>query len=217
MKIRSGYWSESGVFFYATSSHLKYALITSLSRDSMSKGAMDSSSAEVGVVMSLERPIWLVKVITQGDFSGVFYFDSEMRLGTFKVDNAEYEFKLALDRRDYGRVFDMIRHNRLLGQAIIAYLRRKGYPEVQNANSRWHCSLLKTLRHGSSLQLSVEIWRLRWKLQRRLTARKTGCGLQRKRWQSETIKYEGLIGLGGRAWLSTGEKVNQVKCVDTTS
>lgn len=60
----------------------------------------------------------------------VVYFDSESRLGTMQIDATEFQFKVALEHRNYSQVFDMIRSNALLGQAIISYLRRKGYPEV---------------------------------------------------------------------------------------
>eukprot|EP00002_Diphylleia_rotans_P013350 TRINITY_DN2609_c0_g1_i3.p1 TRINITY_DN2609_c0_g1~~TRINITY_DN2609_c0_g1_i3.p1 ORF type:complete len:703 (+),score=132.82 TRINITY_DN2609_c0_g1_i3:1710-3818(+) len=40
------------------------------------------------------------------------------------------QFKVALDQKRYDEVFHMIKHSRLCGQAIIAYLRKKGYPEV---------------------------------------------------------------------------------------
>lgn len=110
LKIRSGYWHPSGVFFYSTNAQVKYALL----------------NGETGVISSLERPIWIVSLLN----NTLVFLDSESKLGTMKIDPTEYEFKLALEKRNYSLVFDMIRSNSLLGQAIISYLRSKGYPEV---------------------------------------------------------------------------------------
>lgn len=46
------------------------------------------------------------------------------------MDTTEYIFKLALMHRKFDQVLSMIRGNQLCGQAIIAYLQAKGYPEV---------------------------------------------------------------------------------------
>ncbi|KAK7944327.1 hypothetical protein WMY93_000055 [Mugilogobius chulae] len=42
----------------------------------------------------------------------------------------EYRFKLALVNRKYDEVLHMVRNAKLVGQSIIAYLQKKGYPEV---------------------------------------------------------------------------------------
>jgi coatomer subunit alpha len=41
------------------------------------------------------------------------------------IDNTEALFKLALEDKRYGEVMHMVRHSRLCGQAIIAYLQQK--------------------------------------------------------------------------------------------
>ena len=46
------------------------------------------------------------------------------------MDPTEYCFKLALVNRKYDEVLHMVRHAKLVGQSIIAYLQQKGYPEV---------------------------------------------------------------------------------------
>jgi coatomer protein complex subunit alpha (xenin) len=45
-------------------------------------------------------------------------------------DPTEFKFKLALINRDYKNVFHMIETSNLMGQSIIGYLQKKGYPEV---------------------------------------------------------------------------------------
>ena len=46
------------------------------------------------------------------------------------IDTTEYRFKLALINRKYDEVLHMVRNAKLVGQSIIAYLQKKGYPEV---------------------------------------------------------------------------------------
>merc|ERR1711988_923254 len=41
-----------------------------------------------------------------------------------------YRFKVALVRRNYDQVLKMVQNENLVGQSIIAYLQKKGYPEV---------------------------------------------------------------------------------------
>ena len=49
---------------------------------------------------------------------------------SMNVDTTEYRFKLALINRKYDEVLHMVRNAKLVGQSIIAYLQKKGYPEV---------------------------------------------------------------------------------------
>jgi coatomer protein complex subunit alpha (xenin) len=46
------------------------------------------------------------------------------------VDPTEYRFKLALVRQNYDEVLHLIKTSNLVGQSIISYLQKKGYPEV---------------------------------------------------------------------------------------
>jgi coatomer subunit alpha len=47
-----------------------------------------------------------------------------------QVDASEFMFKQALAKRDFDSVLRLIRSGKLCGQAIIAFLRKKGFPEV---------------------------------------------------------------------------------------
>lgn len=47
------------------------------------------------------------------------------------IDPTEYRFKLALTRNNYDEVLHIIRTSNLVGQSIIAYLQKKGFPEVR--------------------------------------------------------------------------------------
>ncbi|RMB90615.1 hypothetical protein DUI87_32879 [Hirundo rustica rustica] len=51
-------------------------------------------------------------------------------VGELGIDPTEFRFKLALIHRKHDEVLHMVRNAKLVGQSIIAYLQRKGYPEV---------------------------------------------------------------------------------------
>jgi len=56
--------------------------------------------------------------------------DREARARIIAIDTTEARFKLALANKKYGRVMHMVKHSRLCGRAIVAYLQQKGFPEV---------------------------------------------------------------------------------------
>ena len=60
----------------------------------------------------------------------LFVLDREGAPRTLTIDPTEFRFKLALVKRQYEEVLHIIRSSNLVGQAIIAYLQKKGYPEV---------------------------------------------------------------------------------------
>merc|ERR1711971_467244 len=72
-------------------------------------------------------PVYLTKM--KGN-SQVFMLNRECKPCSMNVDTTEYRFKLALINRKYDEVLHMVRNAKLVGQSIIAYLQKKGYPEV---------------------------------------------------------------------------------------
>lgn len=48
------------------------------------------------------------------------------------MDPTEYKFKLALAKNNYDEVLRIIQTSNLVGQSIIAYLQKKGFPEVSS-------------------------------------------------------------------------------------
>lgn len=109
-KIKSGAWDESGVFIYTTSNHIKYALL----------------NGDYGIIRTLDLPIYITRIKAQQ----VFCLDREAKPKVLNIDPTEYRFKLALVNRKYDEVLHMVRNAHLVGQSIIAYLQKKGYPEV---------------------------------------------------------------------------------------
>ncbi len=110
IRVKSAAWDDSGVLLYTTLNHLKYCL----------------PNGDSGIVKTLSQPIYLTRV--RGP--GVGFIDREGNPGILPIDPTEFSFKLLLLRKRYDDVKRMISQNRLRGQSIIAYLQRKGFPEV---------------------------------------------------------------------------------------
>eukprot|EP00536_Pseudo-nitzschia_multiseries_P004054 jgi/Psemu1/64445/estExt_Genemark1.C_650066 len=118
VRIKSGAWdcspssdgTASNLFVYTTLNHVKYCL----------------PSGDSGTIRTLESPIYAVRVVKDQ----LHCLDREARARIIAIDTTEARFKLALANKKYGRVMHMVKHSRLCGRAIVAYLQQKGFPEV---------------------------------------------------------------------------------------
>mmetsp|Transcript_31101 Transcript_31101/g.73309 ORF Transcript_31101/g.73309 Transcript_31101/m.73309 type:complete len:1289 (+) Transcript_31101:192-4058(+) len=118
VRIKSGAWdcspssdgTASNLFVYTTLNHVKYCL----------------PSGDSGTIRTLESPIYAVRVVKDQ----LHCLDREARARVIAIDTTEARFKLALANKKYGRVMHMVKHSRLCGRAIVAYLQQKGFPEV---------------------------------------------------------------------------------------
>ncbi|CAI4229923.1 unnamed protein product [Auanema sp. JU1783] len=109
-RIKSGAWDEDGVFLYTTSNHIKYAL----------------SAGDAGIVRTLDVPLYILAVR-----AGVLYcLNRDATPVEVPIDPTEYKFKLALINRRIDEVLNMVKSANLVGQSIISYLEKKGYPEI---------------------------------------------------------------------------------------
>ena len=80
-----------------------------------------------GIIRTLDVPVYVTKV----DKDNLFCLDRECKTRKMKVESTEAVFKMALENKQYADVMRMVHHSRLCGQAIIAYLQQKGFPEVK--------------------------------------------------------------------------------------
>ncbi|XP_010933645.1 coatomer subunit alpha-1 [Elaeis guineensis] len=110
IRVKSGAWDENGVFIYTTLNHIKYCL----------------PNGDSGIVRTIDVPIYITNV----SGSSIYCLDRDGKNRVISIDATEYIFKLALLRKRYDHVMSMIRHSQLCGQAVIAYLQQKGFPEV---------------------------------------------------------------------------------------
>lgn len=110
IRIKSACWDDAGVLLYSTLNHIKFSLM----------------NGDNGIVRTLEHPVYLVRV--KGHT--VYCVDRAARPKPIQFDPTEYRFKQALVKRDYPEVLNIIKTSSLVGQSIIAYLQKKGYPEI---------------------------------------------------------------------------------------
>jgi len=110
MKVKSGVWDENGTFIYSTLSHIKYAL----------------PNGDHGTIRTIDRPIYITSIKN----NQVFCIDRRSKTYTITIDTTEYLFKRALSRHRFDEVLRMVKNSNLIGEAIIGYLQRQGYPEV---------------------------------------------------------------------------------------
>jgi len=110
-RVKSGAWGDSDVFIYTTHTHLKYALTV---------------DGDYGIIRTIEQPFYITRIKNDQ----IYCFDRSYNPKLLQIQPTEYKFKLALINRKYDEVFHMVRNSKLIGQSIIAYLQKKGYPEV---------------------------------------------------------------------------------------
>jgi coatomer protein complex subunit alpha (xenin) len=110
IRIKSATWDDSGVLIYCTLNHIKYAL----------------PQGDNGIVRTLDQPIYLTRIKGKK----LYALDRDGKVREIVIDPTEYRFKLALVKKQYEEVLHIIRTSNLVGQSIIAYLQKKGYPEI---------------------------------------------------------------------------------------
>ena len=83
-------------------------------------------SSDNGIVRTLDQTVYLVRVKARN----VYCLDRSAKPKVLEVDPTEYRFKLALVKRNYDEMLQIIKTSSLVGQSIISYLQKKGYPEI---------------------------------------------------------------------------------------
>jgi coatomer subunit alpha len=114
IRIKSAVWDDTlGVLLYSTLNHVKYML--------PGQGVGDT-----GVIRTLANTVYLIRVrgktltcLTRG-----------AKCETIAIDSTEYRFKVALAKKEYKEMVRIIKTSNLVGQSIIGYLQKKGFPEV---------------------------------------------------------------------------------------
>lgn len=110
IRIKSATWDDGGVLLYSTLNHIKYTLL----------------NGDNGIVRTLDQTVYLVRVKARI----VYCLDRNAKPKTLNIDPTEYRFKLALVKRNYEEMLQIIKNSSLVGQSIISYLQKKGYPEI---------------------------------------------------------------------------------------
>lgn len=110
IRIKSATWDDMGVLLYSTLNHVKYSLM----------------NGDTGIVCTLDQTVYLQKVKSRQ----LFCLDRSGKPRIITIDPTEYQFKLALVNRNYKDMLSIIQTSSLVGQSVISYLQKKGYPEI---------------------------------------------------------------------------------------
>lgn len=110
IRIKSAAWDDAGLLLYSTLNHVKYTLL----------------NGDNGIVRTLDQTVYLVRVKGRN----VYCLDRSAKPRILQIDPTEYRFKLALVKRNYEEMLHIIQTSSLVGQSIISYLQKKGYPEI---------------------------------------------------------------------------------------
>jgi coatomer protein complex subunit alpha (xenin) len=110
IRIKSACWDDAGVLLYSTLNHIKYTLL----------------NGDNGIIRTLEETVYLTKVRAKC----VYCLDRQAKPRVLTIDPTEYRFKMALVKRNYNEMLQIIKNSNLVGQSIISYLQKKGYPEI---------------------------------------------------------------------------------------
>ncbi|KAJ5820115.1 hypothetical protein N7474_005706 [Penicillium riverlandense] len=110
IRIKSATWDDAGVLLYSTLNHVKYSLL----------------NGDNGIIRTLDQTVYLVRVKGRN----VYCLDRSAQPRILEIDPTEYRFKLALVKRNYDEMLQIIKNSSLVGQSIISYLQKKGYPEI---------------------------------------------------------------------------------------
>lgn len=110
IRVKSAAWDESGVLIYSTLNHIKYTLL----------------NGDNGIIKTLENTVYVTKVVGER----VYCLNREGQVVVLDIDPTEYRFKRSLVNRNFNESLRIIQNSNLVGQNIIAYLQKRGYPEV---------------------------------------------------------------------------------------
>jgi coatomer protein complex subunit alpha (xenin) len=137
IRIKSATWDDAGVLLYSTLNHVKYTLL----------------NGDNGIVRTLDQTVYLVRVKGRN----VYCLDRAAKPRILQIDPTEYRFKLALVKRNYEEMLHIIQNSSLVGQSIISYLQKKGYPEialqfVQDPATRFELAI-----ECGNLEVAVEV------------------------------------------------------------
>ncbi|KAH3683652.1 hypothetical protein WICPIJ_005336 [Wickerhamomyces pijperi] len=147
IRIKSAAWEETGVLFYSTLNHVKYTLL----------------NGDNGIIKTLDE----TKYITKVHGKDVFVLSRTGEVETLKIDTTEYRFKKALVNKNFYEVLRLIKSSKLVGQNIIAYLQKAGYPEialqfVQDPQTKFElaleCGNLDVALEEAKVLNSASIW-----------------------------------------------------------
>ncbi|SMN19888.1 similar to Saccharomyces cerevisiae YDL145C COP1 Alpha subunit of COPI vesicle coatomer complex, which surrounds transport vesicles in the early secretory pathway [Maudiozyma saulgeensis] len=110
IRIKSAAWDETGVLIYSTLNHIRYSLL----------------NGDRGIIKTLENTLYITRVKDKY----VYTLNRDGEVEILSIDPTEYRFKKALVNKNFPEVLRIIKNSNLVGQNIISYLQKSGYPEI---------------------------------------------------------------------------------------
>ncbi|KAL6928481.1 coatomer subunit alpha [Hanseniaspora valbyensis] len=110
IRIKSAVFDENNVLIFSTLNHIKYCLL----------------NGETGIIKTLENTIYLTRI----EKATLYALNRSGQVEVITIDPTEYRFKKALVNQNFNEVLRIIKTSNLVGQNIIGYLQKSGYPEV---------------------------------------------------------------------------------------
>lgn len=147
IRIKSAAWDDSGVLLYSTLNHIKYTLL----------------NGDNGIIKTLENTMYITRVV--GNKAYCLTRGGQVEVVT--IDPTEYRFKRSLVNKNFPEVLRIIKNSTLVGQNIIGYLQKKGFPEValhfvQDPETRFdlalECSNLQVAFEQAKILNTPQIW-----------------------------------------------------------
>lgn len=126
IRVKSAAWDDTGVLIYSTLNHIKYALL----------------NGDNGTIKTLENTLYVTKVSGKN----CYCLNRKGKVESIEIDPTEYRFKKALVNKNFKEVLRIITNSNLVGENIIGYLEKSGYPEialqfVQDSETRFELAI----------------------------------------------------------------------------
>lgn len=110
IRIKSAAFDDTGVLIYTTLNHIKYVLLNS----------------DVGTLKTVENTIYVTKIVG----NHCYCLNRKGEVEDVVIDPTEYRFKKALINKNFKEVLRIVNNSNLVGENVISYLEKKGYPEI---------------------------------------------------------------------------------------
>lgn len=105
-KVKAGCWDDNNAFVYSTSSHIKFLYTSKNTR---------------GILKSLENPVYVV-YFARGV---VYYINREGKFEKEDINSSEYDFKIALQKKEMSKVISILKQGNLCGRSIVEFLKQE--------------------------------------------------------------------------------------------
>jgi len=111
-KVKSGCFDENNSFIYSTSTHLKYMFA--------------SECKTTGTFKSIEHPMYVSFFMK----NQVYALTRQGEMDAVTVNNTDYLFKIALQKKNLMEVKEILGQGTLCGHTIVSYLKEQGHSEI---------------------------------------------------------------------------------------